>query len=93
MMSPDDRLVYMANQIALNLAAQGHDVAVAMLADHIVSFWDPRMQARILALDGKALSPIAAAAVAVLRADAAPDSQTPATSFATAGGSGGSDAG
>ncbi len=93
MMSPDDRLIYMANQIALNLAAQGHDAATAMLADHIVSFWDPRMRARILALDGKALSPIAAAAVVMLRADAAPESQTAATRFATADGSGGSDAG
>ena len=93
MMSPDDRLVYMANQIALNVAAQGHDAAVAMLADHIVSFWDPRMKARILALDGDDLSPIAAAAIAMLRDHVTPPPQSAATAFATAGGSGGSDAG
>jgi hypothetical protein len=45
MMSPEDRLVYMANQIARNLAAQGEDAAVLAVADHIGAFWDPRMKA------------------------------------------------
>ncbi|MCI4590324.1 formate dehydrogenase subunit delta [Sphingobium sp. BYY-5] len=65
-MSTGDRLIYMANQIARNLAAQGEGEAVAATADHIASFWDPHMRARIVALAVErpdALSPIAAAAV------------------------------
>ncbi|MBL0914523.1 MAG: formate dehydrogenase subunit delta [Sphingopyxis sp.] len=65
-MSTGERLVYMANQIAQNLAASGGDHAPEMVADHIRSFWDPAMRARIVAIAGEhpgALSPIAAAAV------------------------------
>ncbi|HAF43135.1 MAG TPA: formate dehydrogenase [Sphingobium sp.] len=65
-MSTGDRLIYMANQIARNLAAQGEAEAVAATADHIASFWDPHMRARIGLLAAEkpdALSPIAAAAV------------------------------
>jgi formate dehydrogenase subunit delta len=91
MMSPDDRLVYMANQIARNIAAQGHDAAILILLDHIIAFWDPRMKARILAIDGQGLEPIARAAVAMLRDHVTPPPQSGATVFATA--SGGSDAG
>jgi len=47
-MSPD-KLVYMANQIAKFFASQGHDSAVAGIADHIGKFWDPRMRAAIFA--------------------------------------------
>ena len=47
-MSPD-KLVYMANQIAKFFASQGHDSAVAGIADHIEKFWDPRMRAAIFA--------------------------------------------
>lgn len=43
-----DRLVYMANQIGRFFLSQGGDVA-ANTADHIRSFWDPRMRAAILA--------------------------------------------
>ena len=43
------QLIYMANQIARNLAAQGEAVAVAQTAQHIRDFWDPRMKAAILA--------------------------------------------
>ena len=57
------RLRTMADQIARNFAATGHDKAVAATADHIVRFWDPRMRAAILADDRAALSPIAAAAI------------------------------
>lgn len=65
-MSTGDRLIYMANQIARNLAAQGDDEAVAATADHIAHYWDPHMRSRIVALAAErpdALSPIAAAAV------------------------------
>src|SRR3546814_11336345 len=45
-MSTGERLIYMANQIARNLAAEGEAEAVAATAQHIASFWDPRMRAR-----------------------------------------------
>ena len=48
-MSPDDRLVYMANQIGAFFRSQGHDQAAAGVADHIHKFWDPRMRSAILA--------------------------------------------
>ena len=65
-MSTEDRLIYMANQIARNVAALGEAEAVAMTADHIHAFWDPAMKQRIALLAAArpdALSPIAAAAV------------------------------
>ena len=93
MMSPAERLVYMANQIARNFAAQGADVAALAVADHIAAFWDPRMKAQIFAVEDAGLEPIAARAVALLRDGGAPPPQTPATRFASPQGSGGSDAG
>lgn len=81
-MSTEDRLIYMANQIARNFATMGHAAAAAAVADHILSFWDPRMKARIdamLADQRGQFSPIAAAAIEQLRVCAA--SQTPATEF------------
>ncbi len=45
-MSPD-RLIYMANQIGKFFRSQGHDKAVAGIAEHIRKFWDPRMRASI----------------------------------------------
>lgn len=57
------RLIYMANQIARNLAAQGEEVAIAATAQHLRDFWDPRMKAAILMADLSALHPIARSAV------------------------------
>ena len=83
MMSPAQRLVYMANQIARNLAVRGPDAATLAVADHIAAFWDPRMKAQIIAMeDGKQLAglePIAARAVALLRDRGARPPQTAAT--------------
>jgi formate dehydrogenase subunit delta len=65
-MSTADRLVYMANQIARNLAAEGDERATDMVAEHIRSFWDPAMRRNIIKLAREcpeALSPIAFAAV------------------------------
>ena len=81
-----DRLVYMANQIARNFAVMGDVDAALATADHIASFWDPRMKAAVFA-DGAGLSEIAAAAVEELQRRGAPEHQTRATQ------SGGSDAG
>lgn len=95
MMTPDERLVYMLNQIARNFAAIGHDQAAAATADHIASFWDPRMMARIRVLaaaEPDALLPAAKAALAILN-KGTPALQTPATEFAHGGGEDRSDAG
>jgi formate dehydrogenase subunit delta len=67
--STDERLVYMANQIATFFASQPHDKAVKGVAKHIVDFWDPRMRARIrahLAAGGDGLAPLAREALASL---------------------------
>ena len=93
MMSPAERLVYMANQIARNFAAQGAEVAALAAADHIAAFWDPRMKAQIFAMEGEGLEPIAAHAVKLLRDRGAPLPQSPATQFGSPRGAGGSDAG
>lgn len=58
-----ERLRYMADQIARNLAPQGEAAAIALTAQHISDFWDPRMKAAILADDRAALGPIARAAI------------------------------
>lgn len=95
-MTNDDKLVYMANQIARNFEALGHHHAVAATEDHLLSFWDPRMKARILALAAEregALTPIAAAAVERLRAGIQPAPQSGATCFAAVDEPGASDAG
>lgn len=35
-------ILRMANQIAANLRANGHDAAVKGVAEHINAFWEPR---------------------------------------------------
>ena len=85
----------MANDIARNLEAMGHDKAVLATADHIDKFWDPRMKKAIFADDERfaVLTPIAAEAIEHLAGGAHPDSQTRATEFNTADEIGHSDAG
>lgn len=58
-----ERLTYMANQIARNLAPQGEAQAVDLTFQHLKDFWDPRMKAAILAGDRSGLDPIAKAAI------------------------------
>lgn len=60
-MSPDEKLIYMANQIAGFFAAQGEARAVAGVGDHINKFWDPDMRSDFLALakaDAAGLHPL-----------------------------------
>lgn len=83
----------MANDIARNFAAMGHDKAVLATADHIDKFWDPRMKRAIFADDGTDLLPIARGAIEHLAGGAHPESQTRATEFNTAHEIGHSDAG
>ena len=60
-MNSFERLVYMANQIATNLATD--DDPVAAVANHIQLFWDPRMKRLIQENDKKGLSLVAAEAI------------------------------
>jgi formate dehydrogenase subunit delta len=83
----------MANDIARNFAAMGHDKAVLATADHVDKFWDPRMKRAIFADEGTDLSPIAREAIGHLAEGAHPESQTRATEFNTAQEVGHSDAG
>jgi formate dehydrogenase subunit delta len=65
----DQRLVYMANQIARFFDSQKHDKAVIGCRDHIARFWDPRMRQHIrdhLAAGGAGLDPLAKEAIALL---------------------------
>ncbi|MGE3745144.1 MAG: formate dehydrogenase subunit delta [Sphingomonadaceae bacterium] len=87
MMTTHERLVYMANQIARNFAAQGVERAVLATADHIASYWDPGMKAGIFA-DRRGLDPIADRAITSLIERGPPPHQTAATA-----GHGRSDAG
>ena len=94
-MSTEERLIYMADQIARNLATLGGDRAVAAVADHLASFWDPRMKAQIIAIaqqQPQRLSEMAREAVALL-AQGAPAHQTRATQFNAVDEAGHSDAG
>jgi formate dehydrogenase subunit delta len=95
-MTTDEKLVYMVNQIARNFGAMEHDHAAAATEDHIVTFWDPRMKTRIVALaeaDPQALLPAAARAVAALKAGITPEHESGATRFASVNEPGASDAG
>lgn len=95
-MSSEDRLVYMANQIARNFAIGGAESAALATADHIANYWEARMRAQIFARADHAdhgLQPIAARAIEILRTRGAPPPQTGATVFGDAGTAGGSDAG
>jgi len=49
-MSPDEKLIYMANQIADFFRAQGQERAVKGIADHVQRFWDPHMRRRFLTI-------------------------------------------
>ncbi|MBX9884457.1 MAG: formate dehydrogenase subunit delta [Novosphingobium sp.] len=68
-----EKLVYMANQIARNVALEADPVA--MVADHIQAFWSPRMKTDVFAAmdrpEGAGLEPTARAALERLAAHAA----------------------
>jgi len=69
MMSTDQRLAYMADQIFRNLAGMGPKAAAAT-ADHITNFWAPSMRDRALAMlddPGAGLTAGARAALEQLR--------------------------
>ena len=84
-MSTTDKLVYMANQIAREFAAQRPNEAAQATYDHLWHFWDPRMRGLILdhaAAGGDGLNDVAREAVAKLEAAAhEPRQVTKATQF------------
>jgi len=43
-----EKMVHMANQIAMFFASYPHDQAVAGVLDHFKKFWEPRMRAQII---------------------------------------------
>ena len=60
------KLIMMANQIAGGFRGQPHDHAVTSVADHIRSFWTPKMRRDIathLTAGGSGLDPLAMAAI------------------------------
>jgi formate dehydrogenase subunit delta len=66
------KLVYMANQIGKFFARQGHDKAVAGVANHLTKFWDPSMRKKIvhhLNEGGEGLDPLVKEAVQTLSAN------------------------
>ena len=69
-MSSLDRLVTMANQIGRFFTPQRQGDTVALIAEHLERFWDPRMRAAIVAhLDkgGAGLDAPVRAAVGLVR--------------------------
>jgi formate dehydrogenase subunit delta len=67
-MTPE-KMVHMANQIALFFAGYPEDEAVAGVADHIKKFWEPRMRAQLqahLAAGGADLHPLVVAGARTL---------------------------
>jgi formate dehydrogenase subunit delta len=70
-MKSDEKLAYMANQIAKFFAAQGEERAAIGIADHLQKFWDPVMRRDFLvaaAKGGLNLHPAVQAALPLLQA-------------------------
>ena len=61
-------LVYMANQIARNLRAQGEKPAITATAAHIREYWEPRMINALCTAGPDGLDPIARAALTRINA-------------------------
>ncbi len=96
MRDTEQRLVTMANQIARNLASRGDAAAAAATADHIATFWDPRMKASAFALlhhPEAGFLPIVRTALELLARGSEPPPQSGATQFNSVDEVGHSDAG
>lgn len=69
-MKPDEKLAYMANQVAKFFAAQGEERAAKGVADHLQRFWNPDMRRDFLAAaakDSSNLHPAVIAAVLLMQ--------------------------
>ena len=78
-----DKLAYMVNQIARNMALDDHPEK--SVADHIVTFWTPVMINMLIAQGSAGLDPVAAAAMARIADGRIPSPQTRATDSAAHG--------
>ena len=70
----DDKLVYMANQIAKFMESKPHDEGLTLLASHINDFWEPRMRRHlfeVLDAGGAGLRPLVREASAAIKRPAA----------------------
>lgn len=68
--SPQDKLIYMANQIAKFMESKPHSEGVALLASHINDFWEPRMRRHLFAVidaGGAGLRPLVIEAAAKIK--------------------------
>ena len=66
----DEKLVYMANQIATFFANMPHDEGVEGVAKHINNFWEPRMRRQLFAIldaGGKGLHELVVEAAPAIR--------------------------
>ena len=66
----DEKLVYMANQIATFFETMRHEEAVAGVAYHINKFWEPRMRRHffeIVERGGEGLKPLVLEAAAQVK--------------------------
>lgn len=76
-MTPDQKLVYMANQIASFFASQPKSEAADGIAKHINDFWEPRMRRRFFQLveqgGGAEISPLVSDAMPKIRQPVAKD--------------------
>lgn len=65
-----EKLVHMANQIALFMESKPHDEGVAGVAAHINDFWEPRMRRQffdIVDAGGAGLRPLVIEAAAAIK--------------------------
>ncbi len=71
-MSPDEKLVYMANQIGKFFHHRPEAQAAADTADHLRKYWDPRMRHEIVKLlnnGAQGFDPIVKKAVTTIAVD------------------------
>jgi formate dehydrogenase subunit delta len=62
---PQEKLIYMANQIAKFMESKPSDEGIALFASHINDFWEPRMRNQFFAIldaGGAGLRPLVLAA-------------------------------
>ncbi len=68
-MSPD-KLIHMANQIAIFMESKPHDEGLTLMASHINDFWEPRMRRQFLEIvdaGGTGLRPLVMEAAPAIR--------------------------
>lgn len=65
-----DKIIRMANQIAVFMESRPHDQALDGLASHINDFWEPRMRSQLFAVldaGGEGLRPLVVQAAGLVR--------------------------